>query len=153
GSAAEHGALAAVSSACGTARVAGTECRAAAEHDGASDGSQGRRESMNSATSHPVEREELMAFLDGQPCGDAKAVAAHLESCGECQAVVEQLRLTTAKLAAWSVETPSLRINRQVLSAASNRSPISRPTELWGLSWKRWTVAVASLAVAVLAPW
>ena len=94
---------------------------------------------MNSMTSHPIEREELMAFLDGQPCGDTRGLAAHLESCEECRAVAEELRAGWAALRAWSVETPSKRIELQVLAAGSGSGAerLSHPRKM---PWKRWAL-------------
>ena len=42
---------------------------------------------------HPIEPEELMAYLDGELTADrATATAAHLGECTECQNVVAELR-------------------------------------------------------------
>jgi hypothetical protein len=56
---------------------------------------------------HPVEPEELMAYLDGElPHQRAAETAAHLEHCPECQTLAAELREVSHKLMAWQVETP-----------------------------------------------
>ena len=56
---------------------------------------------------HPVEPEELMAYLDGElPQQRAAETAAHLEHCPECQTLAAELREVSHKLMAWQVETP-----------------------------------------------
>jgi len=103
---------------------------------------------MNSVTSHPVDREELMAFLDGQPCGDTNAVAAHLESCADCQTLATELRAVSAKLSTWTVDTSSASSQHGVLSAANGGSGQSLlPRKI---AWQRWTLGFAGLAVALV---
>jgi hypothetical protein len=59
-------------------------------------------------SSHPLEREELMAWLDGELRPELAAGAeAHLESCAECRAAVADLRGVSQQLASWkSTERP-----------------------------------------------
>ena len=53
-------------------------------------------------TNHPVEPEELMAYLDGElPPGRAVSTAAHLEGCPECQRLAGDLQGVSHKLLAW----------------------------------------------------
>jgi anti-sigma factor RsiW len=55
-------------------------------------------------TTHPVAREEVMAFLDGElSAAEAQAISAHLNHCVECTGVVEQFRDTSQSLSRWSV--------------------------------------------------
>jgi Flp pilus assembly pilin Flp len=54
---------------------------------------------------HPIEPEELMAYLDGELPGDRAAVAAvHVNECAECQGVVAELRGVSQELKSWEVE-------------------------------------------------
>jgi hypothetical protein len=54
---------------------------------------------------HPVEQEEVMAFLDGElPPDRAALVEAHLEDCGECQRLAAELGDVSRKMAVWQVE-------------------------------------------------
>src|SRR5579863_254000 len=59
---------------------------------------------MNSSI-HPYEREEVMAYLDGELSADrASGIAAHLRECAECAELAEQMRGVSVHLANWSVE-------------------------------------------------
>jgi len=54
---------------------------------------------------HPIEQEELMAYLDGELATNrAIAAAAHLEHCAECQELAADLRKLSQELMAWEVE-------------------------------------------------
>jgi hypothetical protein len=55
---------------------------------------------------HPVEPEELMAYLDGEvPSRRAEIAAAHLIECAECREVVAGLRHVSQGLGVWGVES------------------------------------------------
>jgi len=57
---------------------------------------------------HPVEPEELMAYLDGElPSGRAAEAAAHLEHCPDCQRLAADLRGLSRHLLAWEIDTPT----------------------------------------------
>jgi len=57
-------------------------------------------------TNHPIEQEELMAYLDGELATDrAVTAAAHLEHCQECQRLADDLKGMSQKLMEWEVET------------------------------------------------
>jgi anti-sigma factor RsiW len=48
---------------------------------------------------HPIEPEELMAYVDGELTADrAAAAAAHLGECVECQGLVAELRSVSQHL-------------------------------------------------------
>src|ERR1700686_2193071 len=58
-----------------------------------------------SKSNHPIEQEELMAYLDGELATDrAVAAAAHLEHCQDCQELATDLRKLSQELMAWEVE-------------------------------------------------
>lgn len=58
-----------------------------------------------SKSNHPIEQEELMAYLDGELATNrAVAAAAHLEHCAECQELADDLRKLAQELMAWEVE-------------------------------------------------
>jgi hypothetical protein len=58
-----------------------------------------------SKNNHPIEYEELMAYLDGELATDrAVAAAAHLEHCAECQELAGELRKLSQELTVWEVE-------------------------------------------------
>ena len=94
-------------------------------------------------TAHPVEPEELMAYLDGElPPARAAEAAEHLESCADCQRLAADLRGVSRQLMAWEVEAPS------TLAA-----PRLEKGERWGrrprLPGWRWMTA-AAVCVCVL---
>ena len=67
---------------------------------------------------HPVEKVELMAYLDGElPVERAAAVAAHVEQCAECRALAADFRLVSERLAAWKVEPAAARLAERVNAA------------------------------------
>jgi hypothetical protein len=69
-------------------------------------------------SSHPLEREELMAWMDGELRPErAEAAAAHLEHCAECRATVADLRELSKKLAAWKVMPQPLEMPDALSSA------------------------------------
>src|SRR5262245_59703039 len=56
-------------------------------------------------SAHPVEPEEIMAYIDGElPVERASAAAAHLASCGECQRMAADFRGLPRRLTQWEVE-------------------------------------------------
>jgi Domain of unknown function (DUF4349)/Putative zinc-finger len=84
-------------------------------------------------TNHPLEPEELMAYLDGElPSDRAARAAEHLGSCHECQEIAADLRGVSNRLLEWRVETP-------VIAAPQGKAPgIKRPFYqrrlVWGLA-------------------
>src|SRR6185369_14984493 len=60
-----------------------------------------------SKSKHPIEQEELMAYLDGElPTERAVEAAAHMEHCAECQELAADLRKLSQEMMAWEVEGP-----------------------------------------------
>jgi anti-sigma factor RsiW len=55
---------------------------------------------------HAVAPEDVMALLDGElSVAEARVVSAHLEQCGECARLAEELRSTSRSIARWSAPT------------------------------------------------
>jgi Domain of unknown function (DUF4349) len=93
-----------------------------------------------SRSSHPIEHEELMAYLDGELATDrAVAAAAHLERCQECQELTAELRKISQELMTWEVEDPeSLEISTDVAVALEQKKEKKdtrkRPSrKVWGI--------------------
>jgi uncharacterized small protein (DUF1192 family)/lambda repressor-like predicted transcriptional regulator len=75
-------------------------------------------------TTHPIEREELMAWLDGELSADrAAGIAAHVKVCDECLTLVEELRRVSAQLAAWQVEPAPASLDARVTAALEQMPP------------------------------
>jgi uncharacterized protein DUF4349/putative zinc finger protein len=91
-----------------------------------------------STRNHPIEQEELMAYLDGElATSRAVAAAAHLEHCAECQELAADLRKVSREMLAWEVEQgESSGISEEIVAALEKRKeePKKRAsTSVW--SW------------------
>jgi len=76
---------------------------------------------------HPIEPEELMAYLDGELMADqATATAAHLGECAECQRVVADLRSVSQSLKTWQVEPPKSATPPAIATALAENRPAPR---------------------------
>jgi len=107
---------------------------------------------------HPIEPEELMAYLDGELTADgASAAAAHLGECAECQTLVAELQSVSQSLKSWKVEPPEPAMPSAIETALAEKQPESRklipvPKSTWReVLGRRWPVlAWAGTAAAVL---
>jgi Domain of unknown function (DUF4349)/Putative zinc-finger len=115
------------------------------------------------SNNHPVEQEDLMAYLDGELSTDRAATTlAHLERCPECQTITSDLRGVSRKLLAWEVEASSPRLAQSVANALETFKPepaseVKIVQRRWRdrLDLRRWSpqtwgVAVVSVAVIVV---
>ena len=58
---------------------------------------------------HPIEPEELMAYLDGElPPDSAARAMEHLGTCRECQILALEMRRMSERMMEWQVEVPDL---------------------------------------------
>ena len=87
---------------------------------------------------HPVEAEELMAYLDGElPVERASFAAAHLQECRECQIVAAELKSVSESLTAWEIEPKEPAINAELAAALDERGTAieeAAPTTTSGLA-------------------
>jgi hypothetical protein len=111
---------------------------------------------------HPIEPEELMAYLDGELSADrTAATAAHMGECAECQGLVAELRSVSQTLETWEVASLESATPVAIETALAERRPKSRSISSGrGWSWReffgrRWltvawvgTVAAGLLVVA-----
>jgi len=75
-----------------------------------------------STNRHPIEQEELMAYLDGElPANQASEALSHLELCPECQILVADFRGVSQELMAWEVESPEVGISSEINVALGER--------------------------------
>jgi len=78
---------------------------------------------MKMSTPHSIEKEEVMAYLDGELSVDRAAVAmSHLERCPECQSLAAGLRSVSQKLMTWEIESLSPRIEQSITAAFEQNS-------------------------------
>jgi hypothetical protein len=117
-----------------------------------------------SINNHPVENEEIMAYLDGElPPERAAEAASHLERCPQCKQLVADLQEVSQTMMAWQVEGSELEPSEELVQAmekpASRKtavihhgswrsllSPRSWPKPVWGLA------AVGLIAVVLVTP-
>jgi hypothetical protein len=105
---------------------------------------------------HPIEPEELMAYLDGELTADrATTTAAHLGECGECQSIVAGLRNVSQNLKTWKAEPLGPEMPPAIATALAESRPESRSVfpawRSWRRSWiQRWPTAAWVGAVAVI---
>jgi hypothetical protein len=110
---------------------------------------------------HPIEPEELMAYLDGELAADrATATAAHLGECAECQSIVAGFRGVSQNLKTWKTGLAESDMPQAIATALAERRPASRNVFLAWRSWRKswiprwptaaWVGAVAAIFLVVL---
>jgi anti-sigma factor RsiW len=109
------------------------------------------------ATTHPVNPEEIMALLDGElPVERAQTVSAHVELCPDCSAFAKELVSTKQAFASWEVETLPAVIEDRVhaaiaamtSSAGASGSSLTQRASFW--TWKQWLVGLSATAAVGL---
>jgi hypothetical protein len=71
---------------------------------------------------HPLEAEELMAYLDGElPPDQATEALSHLDLCPQCQTLAADFRGVSQALTAWEVESPEVGIPSEISAALGER--------------------------------
>lgn len=111
-------------------------------------------------TIHPIEPEELMAYLDGELTANrATATAAHLAECVGCQSLVAGLRSVSQNLKAWKVEPSESEMSPAIATALAENGPGPSRVSLARRSGRRvlgqrwatiaWVGGVAAVLVVV----
>ncbi len=111
-----------------------------------------------STNRHPIEQEELMAYLDGElPADKATEALSHMELCPECEALAADFRVVSQKLMAWEVESPEEGIPSEINAALGERLQTREAAKVRSLElgnsimtsrWV-WAGALAIVCVAV----
>ena len=106
---------------------------------------------------HPIEPEELMAYLDGELTANrATVTAAHLGECAECQSIVAAFRGVSQILKTWKANPPESETPPAIATALAESRPERNSISLARRRWReifgpRWaTVAWAGGVAAVL---
>jgi hypothetical protein len=111
-----------------------------------------------STSRHPIEQEELMAYLDGElPMERATETLSHMELCPECQTLATDFRGVSQELLAWEVESPEAGIPSEITAALGE---LLQKREASKIGWPRlgnrvmtsrwaWAGAFAIVCVAV----
>ncbi len=109
-----------------------------------------------STNRHPIEQDELMAYLDGElPADQATEALSHLELCAECQTLVVDFRTVSRELMSWEVESPEAGISPEINAALGERlqrreaTRVSSPRLENGVMTRRWVWAGALAVVCV----
>jgi uncharacterized protein DUF4349/putative zinc finger protein len=91
-----------------------------------------------SKSKHPIEQEELMAYLDGELATDrAVETAVHMEHCAECQELAADLRKLSQEMMAWEVEGPvSEGMSTDVVVALEKKGKEPRKEVVSRWSWR-----------------
>jgi len=105
---------------------------------------------------HPIEQEELMAYLDGELSADqATQALSHLELCPECQTLATDFRRVSHDLMTWEVEASEVGVPSEINAALNERL---QKRESVKVSWPKnrvmknrwvWVGALAIVSVAV----
>ena len=107
---------------------------------------------------HPIEQEELMAYLDGElPPDKATEALSHLEVCPECQTLAANFRSISQELMFWEVESPEVGISSELNAALGERLQKRQTTKVTSsrfgnrvmMSRWVWAGALAIVCVAV----
>src|ERR1019366_1619638 len=78
--------------------------------------SRGRPDMQNNT--HPLEQDEVMAYLDGELTNEAAAKAAeHLRECRECQALAADLQSVSRRMASWQVDASEPQMTPAIVDA------------------------------------
>jgi len=85
-----------------------------------------------STNRHPIEQEELMAYLDGElPADQATEALSHMELCPECQTLAADCRGVSEQLMAWEVEsTDEVGIRPHINAALEERLQKRKPAKV-----------------------
>lgn len=88
-------------------------------------------------STHPIDKQEVMAYLDGElPVERAAAVAAHIQQCAESRSVAEDLRSVARQMLAWQVKPSPDRLTEGVTAAleitAKAEQQARQKKSLWG---------------------
>jgi hypothetical protein len=115
---------------------------------------------MTSET-HPIEKEQVMAYLDGELAPDQAArVAVHMDQCTQCQGLAADLRGVSSQLLSWNVEPAPKQLSDVVLEElgkseereANSRKHGKLPLNFaWGSPLRsRWAWASVGFVVLVV---
>jgi len=109
-----------------------------------------------STNRHPIEQEEVMAYLDGElPPDQATETLSHLELCPECHTLVADFRRVSQELMAWEVESSEVGIPSEINAALEERlqkrktAKVSSPRLENRVTTSRWIWAGALAIVCV----
>jgi hypothetical protein len=96
---------------------------------------------------HSVEREELMAYLDGElSAARAAEIAKHVNQCADCRAFAADLGGVSQRLMAWQADAADAGVPPRIAEALGAKAPHRRFFPVWA----RWAVGVPAAILLVL---
>jgi anti-sigma factor RsiW len=96
-----------------------------------------------SKNNHPIEQEELMAYLDGElPVDRAGTAAGHLEHCRECQGLAADLQSVSRRMMEWEIQPIGREIGPTLVAALHGSGARHRPRTRW---MSKWVLSLASV--------
>lgn len=99
---------------------------------------------------HSVEREELMAYIDGELTARRIAeIAAHIEGCAGCREFVADLQSVSRRVQVWQIEPADATVPSRVVAALGKHD--TPPRRRFFPVWSRWVLGTATILVAVVA--
>ena len=111
-------------------------------------------------STHPMEQEEVMAYLDGELTGEAATTAAeHLRECRECQALAADLQSVSRHMASWQIAAADSQVSPTIAAALDHRETkfarSARSDSFWhdpfgAFRTARWLWASAGAALVLL---
>ena len=110
---------------------------------------------------HPLEQDEVMAYLDGELTGETAAKAAeHLRECRECQALAADLQSVSRQMASWQIDTAAPQMPAATVTALQDReAKFAWNAKLSGSFWRdpigafripRWALAASGAALVLV---
>ncbi len=101
-------------------------------------------------SNHPIEQEELMAYLDGElPADRASSASAHLERCRECQELAADFQSLSRRLMAWDVESPDSTLPQTLVTDLSLKKQKVHRAGLWNRKWA-WAGVLSGVCFVLL---
>ncbi|HEY4933305.1 MAG TPA: DUF4349 domain-containing protein [Terriglobales bacterium] len=110
---------------------------------------------------HPLEQEEVMAYLDGELTGETAAKAAeHLRECRECQALAADLQSVSRQMADWKIDAVESPMTPAITAALEqHEAKFAWDAKLGGSFWRdpfgafripRWALAAGGAALVLV---
>lgn len=81
---------------------------------------------------HPIGREEIMAYLDGELAAGQAAAAAHLEGCQECLRLAADLRGVSQRMMTWQVASATSGVIPRIAAALDDRERVREKASTLG---------------------
>ena len=110
---------------------------------------------------HPLEQDEVMAYLDGELTTEAAAKATeHLRECRKCQALAADLQSVSRQMASWQIAASEPQMTPAIVDALQeHEAKFAWNAKLGGSFWRdpfgtfripRWALAASGAALVLV---